>query len=76
MSNLPPSRSPSPAAVRMRRHRKHQRAGLRSVRVLLGETDIDALIRMEHLKEDERQDPKALQRAVLRLLYQAEEDHP
>jgi hypothetical protein len=58
----------------MRRYRKHQRAGLRSVRVLLGETDIDALIRMEHLKEDQRQDPKALQKAVLRLLYQAEED--
>ena len=34
--------------------------------------DIDALIRMEHLKEDERQDPKALQKAVLRLLYQRE----
>jgi hypothetical protein len=55
MSNLPPWRSPSPGAVRMRRYRKHQRAGLRSVRVLLGETDIDALIRMEHLKDDERQ---------------------
>ena len=32
--------------------------------------DIDALIRMEHLMEDERQDSKALQKAVLRLLYQ------
>jgi hypothetical protein len=26
--------------------------------------DIDALIRMKHLKEDERQDPKALQKAL------------
>jgi len=40
----------------------------------LDEMDIDALIRMEHLKEDERQDPKALQKALLRLLYRAEED--
>jgi hypothetical protein len=31
--------------------------------------DIDALIRIEHLKEDERQDPKALQKTVLCLLY-------
>ena len=60
----------------MRRHRKHQRAGLRSVRVLLGETDIDALICMKLLKEDQRQDPKALQKALLELLYRAEEDLP
>ena len=34
----------------------------------------DALIRMGLLKEDQRQDPKALQKAVLGLLYRAEED--
>ena len=48
--------------------------GLRSVRILLDEMDIDALIRMRLLKEDQRQDPKALQKAVLGLLYRAEED--
>jgi hypothetical protein len=32
------------------------------------EMDIDALIRMKHLTEDQRQDTKALQKAVLRLL--------
>ena len=74
MSNLPPSRSPSPAALRMRRYRKQRKQGLRPVRILLGETDIDALIRMEHLPEHQRQDPKALQKAILRLLYRAEED--
>jgi len=58
----------------MRRYRKQRRQGLRPVRILLDETDIDALIRMRLLKEDQRQDPKALQKAVLRLLYQAEED--
>ena len=76
MSNIPPSRSPSPAAVRMRRYRKQRRQGLRPVRIWLDETDIDALIRMRLLKEDQRQDPKALQTAVLGLLYRAEEDLP
>jgi hypothetical protein len=76
VSNVSPSRSPSPAAQRMRRYRKHQREGLRSVRILLGETDIDALICMKHLTEDQRQDPKALEKALLRLLYQAEQDLP
>jgi hypothetical protein len=42
----------------------------------LDETDIDALIRMRLLKPDQRQDPEALQTAVLGLLYRAEEDLP
>jgi hypothetical protein len=58
----------------MRRYRKQRKQGLRPVRILLGETDIDALICMKLLKEDERQDAKALQKALLGLLYQAEED--
>jgi hypothetical protein len=62
--------------MRMRRYRKQRRQGLRPVRILLDEMDIDALIRMKHLKEDQRQDPKALQKAVLGLLYWAEEDLP
>ena len=74
MSNIPTSRSPSPAAQRMRHHRKRQRLGLRSVRILLDETDCDALIRMGLLKEDQRHDVEALQTAVTGLLYRAEED--
>jgi hypothetical protein len=58
----------------MRRYRKQRRQGLRSVRILLAETDIDALIRMRLLKKDQRQDVEALQTAVLGLLYRAEED--
>jgi len=42
----------------------------------LDETDIDALIRMRLLKEDQRQDPEALQTAMLGLLYRAEEGLP
>jgi hypothetical protein len=74
MSNIPTSRSSSPAAQRMRRYRKQRMQGLRSVRILLDETDIDALIRMRLLKEDRRQDVEALQTAVLGLLYRAEDD--
>jgi hypothetical protein len=67
-------RSPSPAAQRMRRYRKQRRQGLTSVRILLDETDRDALIRMGLLKADQRQDPEALQTAITGLLYRAEED--
>jgi len=74
MSNIPPTRSPSPAAQRMRRYRKQRKQGLRPVRILLGQADIDALIRMRLLKEDQRQDPEALQTAVTGLLYRAEDD--
>jgi hypothetical protein len=70
----PPSRSSSPAAQRMRNYRKQRRQGLRSVRILLDETDIDALIRMRLLKEDQRQNAEALQTAVLGLVYRVQED--
>jgi hypothetical protein len=74
MSNIPTSRSSSPAAQRMRRYRKQRKQGLRYIPIPLHETDIDALIRMRLLKEDQRQDVEALQTAVLALLYRAEDD--
>ena len=74
MSNIPPSRSPSPAAQRMRRYRKQRRQGLRPVRILLDEMDIDALILMRLLTEEQRQDVEALQTAGLGLVYRAEDD--
>jgi hypothetical protein len=40
----------------MRRYRKQRRQGLRPVRILLDETDIEALIRMRLLKEEQRHD--------------------
>jgi len=58
----------------MRHYRKQRRQGLRSVRIPLHVTDIDALIRMRLLKEDQRQDVEALQTAVLGLLYRAGDD--
>ena len=74
MSNIPPTRSSSPGAQRMRRYRKHRRQGLRSVRILLDQPDIDALIRMKLLKKDQRQDVEALQIAVTGLVYRVQED--
>jgi len=46
-----PPRSLSPAAERMRRHRKRRRNGLRCLRIVLRETEIDTLVRngfLEH----------------------------
>ena len=74
MSNISPTRSSSPAALRMRRYRKQRRQGLRPVRILLDETDVDAFIRLGLLKEDQRQDEEALRTAVMTLVYRAEED--
>ena len=66
--------SSSPAAQRMRRYRKQRRQGLRPVRILLDETDVDAFIRLGLLKEDQRQDEEALRTAVMTLVYRAEDD--
>ena len=74
MSNIRPTRSSSPGAQRMRRYRKQRRLGLRSVRILLDQPDIDALIRLKLLKKDQRQDVDALQTAVTGLVYRVQED--
>jgi hypothetical protein len=73
MSNIPPSRSSSPAAERMRLYRKRRHDGVRYVPVPLHVTDIDGLIRIGRLKEDQRQDVDALRAAVLTLVYWAVE---
>ena len=49
-------------------------AGLRSVRILLDQPDIDALIRLKLLKKDQRQDVEALQTAVTGLVYRVQEN--
>ena len=55
----------SRAALRMRRHRERRRDGLRCVTIELRETEITALIRKCFLKEDARND----RRAVLSAFY-------
>jgi hypothetical protein len=50
----------------MRRHRQRKRDGLRSLRIELLETDIDALIDSGFLEETRRDDPHA----VIAALYE------
>jgi hypothetical protein len=57
--------SPSGAAVRMRRHRERWRDGLRCMTIELREAEVTALIRKDFLKDDARND----HRAVLSALY-------
>ena len=74
MSDIPSTRSSSPAAQRMRLYRKRRREGVRYVPVPLDVVDIDGLIRIRLLKEDQRQDIDALRAAVLTLVYRAIEE--
>ena len=62
------------AAHRMRAYRKRRRQGLQFIRIELHVTDIDSLIRVGFLKEEQRQNPEAVQAAVTGLMYRALED--
>jgi hypothetical protein len=53
-----------PAAERMRRLRARRRNGLRCMRILLHETEIDALVDREFLKQERRHDQDAVERAT------------
>jgi hypothetical protein len=48
----------------MRVYRERRRNGLRCFRVLLHETEIDALIRERFLKQERRHNSKAVQDAI------------
>jgi hypothetical protein len=48
----------------MRVSRERRRNGLRCVRVLLHETEIDSLISKGFLKQERRHNPKAVQDAI------------
>ena len=63
MSSKAP-KEPLPAAERMRAHRKRRRNGLRCVRILLHETEIDSLIEKGILKQERRHDSDAVQDAI------------
>ena len=57
-------RSSEPVAERMRRYRERRRKGMRSVRVELHVTDIEAFIRIGYLEEELRDDPVGHKAAV------------
>jgi hypothetical protein len=54
----------SSVAERVRIHRKRNRNGLRSVRVLLHENEIDSLVLKGYLKQERRHLPDAVQDAI------------
>jgi hypothetical protein len=62
------------AAERMRLYRKRRRQGLQYVRIPLHVTEVDRFIRMGLLRKEQRQDPEAVQTAVVSLIYRALED--
>jgi len=62
--------SSTPAAQRMRAHRKRRREGSFIVPVQLDQPDIDGLVRRKLLRPAQRQDTEALQVAVRGLIYQ------
>ena len=67
MTAIPPATEPvacSPAAERMRLHRRRRRLGLRCLMIELRETEIDTLIRKGLLKPETRNDTKAVRRAL------------
>src|SRR5260370_40243091 len=69
--HVPPARSSSPAAERMRLHRKRRREGTHYVRIPLESFEIEGLIRLKGLPKAHREDADALQAAVRTLVYQA-----
>jgi hypothetical protein len=56
-------RSQSKAPLRMRRHRERRRDGLRCLTIELRETEVTALIRNGLLKQDARNDVRAVKSA-------------
>ena len=58
----------SSSADRMRRHRQRRRDGLRCLTIELRETEIDTLISKQLLREADRDDPNAINRALYEFL--------
>jgi hypothetical protein len=54
----------SPAAERMRRHRRRRRNGLRCITVQLREREIDALVRKGSLNPEMRNNTDAIKTAI------------
>ena len=62
------STAPSAAALRMRRHRERRRGGLRCMAIELRETEVEALIRIGLLRDDARNDHRAVKSAFYSFL--------
>lgn len=63
------AKEPVTAAERMRHHRKRRRNGLRCLRVVLHETEIDSLVNKGFLRPERPQDHAAIQSAINGFIY-------
>ena len=54
--HAPPARSSSPAAERMRLHRKRRREGMQYVQIPLHKSEVEDLIRLGLLQREQRED--------------------
>jgi hypothetical protein len=68
IKNPMPATKVSAAAERMRRHRQRRRQGIRSLQVLLRETEVDLLVETGLLEERSRNDPNAVIHALHHIL--------
>jgi hypothetical protein len=64
-------RSPSKAVLRTRRHRERRKHSLRCLTIELRETEVTALIRKGFLKQDVRNDLRAVKEAFCGFLDRA-----
>jgi hypothetical protein len=69
-------REPFIAAERMRAYRERRRNGLRCMRILLHETEIDSLISKGFLKKERRHDLNAVEEAIGTFICYALGDEP
>src|SRR5665811_1688041 len=69
-----PDSPTSTAAERMRLHRKRRRRGLRTIRILLHVSEIEALVRKGYLQADHGGDRNTLASAVCVLMSDALDD--
>ena len=67
-SNEGDAPAPSAAALRMRRHRERRRRALRCPTIELRETEVPALIRKGLLRDDARNDHRAVKSAFYAFL--------
>ena len=64
-SGAPTDRAaPSPGAMRMARHRKRRKDGLRCLTIELRESEVDALVRAQRLAPERRGNRTAVKKAL------------
>jgi hypothetical protein len=61
--------APSAGAIRMRRSRERRRNGIRIIPIEVRDTGVEILARKGYLRQEERDNPEAIRRALRKILY-------